>query len=62
MFLAPAMRKARSFLVRSQRDDGAWLVPAERVRAGEGRDSLAEIFSYWGSGWAAIGLLRTLPE
>lgn len=58
----PALIRARNFLLRTQRQDGSWHVSAERVREGKNRESLDEIFSYWGTGWAAIGLLRTLPD
>jgi hypothetical protein len=54
--------RARDFLVQSQRDDGSWYVPADRVRAGERSDSLDEVFSYWGTAWASVGLLRTMPD
>ena len=58
----PAIRKARTFLLRTQLDDGSWLVPAQRAREGSRGESLDEVFTYWGSAWAAIGLLRTLAE
>lgn len=58
----PAIVKARSFLIQTQRADGSWFVAADRVRAGKSGESLDEIFTYWGSAWAAVGLLRTLPD
>lgn len=57
----PAILRAREFLVHTQRDDGSWHVRPEWVREGREGDSLTEVYSYWGSAWAAIGLLRTLP-
>jgi hypothetical protein len=57
-----AIALARGFLIRSQRDDGSWYVTADRVRAGKRSDSLDEVFSYWGTAWASIGLLHTMPE
>ncbi len=57
-----AIARARSFLVQSQYQDGSWFVPADRVRDGKRSDSLDEVFSYWGTAWAVIGLLRTMPD
>jgi hypothetical protein len=52
----PAIGRAWNYLVQSQRDDGSWLV---HTRAPKGHDV---IISYFGSGWATLGLARTLPE
>lgn len=57
----PAIRRARSFLITAQQKDGAWVVPADAIRAGKRDEVLDEIFSYWGSAWATIGLSATLP-
>ncbi len=54
--------KARKFLIGSQQPQGHWLVPADRIRDRARRASVDEIFSYWGTAWATIGLLQTLPE
>lgn len=53
------IRKAQMFLLCSQGTDGAWHVSADRVREGDASESLDEIFTYWGSAWATIGLLRS---
>ena len=58
----PAIARARTFLARTQGDDGSWTVPAERIREGAKRGAVDEVFSYWGTAWAAIGLMRTLPD
>jgi hypothetical protein len=50
-----AVRRAWAFLLKSQRADGSWLV---RTRL---PDKKNVILSYYGSGWATLGLLRTLP-
>src|SRR5262249_34665479 len=49
-----AVQRAWSFLLKTQRDDGSWLVP---TRVAKGHDV---IIRYNGSGWATIGLVRTL--
>ncbi len=56
---SPVIDRARRFLLDSQSDDGIWHVPADRVRIGKRSESLDEVFSYWGTAWASIGLLRT---
>jgi squalene-hopene/tetraprenyl-beta-curcumene cyclase len=58
-------RDARQWLLASQQSDGSWLTPAknftkpvdpERTKV---RD---EIYHYWGTAWATIGLLETLGK
>jgi squalene-hopene/tetraprenyl-beta-curcumene cyclase len=51
-----ATLRAWKFLLGSQRDDGSWLV---KTRTPKGHD---QIISYYGTGWATIGLMRTLPR
>lgn len=51
-----AVRKALEFLISSQQDDGSWLV---RTRNPKGHD---EIVTYYGTGWATIGIVRSLPK
>lgn len=61
---AAAIGKAQRYLVSTQTDAGSWDVPPERIThsTGEGRlKRLVPIYRYWGSAWATIGLLRTLP-
>jgi hypothetical protein len=63
------MAAARGYLLKSQRPDGSWSVPTAAVRtpqptplAPARAQRLDPIYGYWGSGWATIGLLATLPE
>jgi hypothetical protein len=51
----PTVQRARGFLSSTQKDDGSWLVPTRNPN-GKGF-----VTSYYGTGWATLGLLRTLP-
>ncbi len=51
-----AIEKARAFLIRTQIDDGSWLVPsAKKVR----NNKPGATSNYWGTCWAVIGLVST---
>jgi hypothetical protein len=50
-----AILRARAFLSSTQAEDGSWLV---HTRNPNGHDP---IISFYGTGWATLGLLRTLP-
>jgi squalene-hopene/tetraprenyl-beta-curcumene cyclase len=52
----PAVLRARRFLVDTQEADGSWAVRST-LEDGEG---VTPTSRYWGTGWAAIGLLSTL--
>lgn len=51
------VRRARDFLVRTQGANGSWKVRSTKEKSKD--DSMS---SYWGTAWAAIGLLRTIPD
>jgi hypothetical protein len=53
----PAVRRAWKFLLQTQRADGSWYAPTKKPNA---KDN--PIAAYWGSAWATIGLLHTLPQ
>ena len=53
---SPAIRRAWGFLLGSQEDDGSWLV---KTSTPKGHD---EIVTYYGTGWATIGLMRSSPK
>ncbi len=61
-----AIRRGQKFLLEAQREDGAWAVATRNVHewpATEERLKKTDvIYGYWGSGWATIGLLSTLPD
>jgi hypothetical protein len=50
-----AIGRAWAFLVKTQQKDGSWVV---KSRAPNGTP---RIISHYSSGWAALGLIRTLP-
>lgn len=51
-----AIQKAWRFLAKTQKPDGSWLAPTKKQKGAD------EISSYWGTAWATIGLVRTLPS
>jgi hypothetical protein len=51
----PALQRALAYLVRSQEKVGSWRV-AIRAQQNSGR-----ALSHFGTGWAAIALMRALP-
>jgi hypothetical protein len=53
-----AVRRAAAFLLRTQRPDGSWDVPQESINQ---RKRNLNVYTYWGTAWATIGLLQTLP-
>jgi squalene-hopene/tetraprenyl-beta-curcumene cyclase len=55
----PIIAKGQKFLIETQREDGSWSVPGTKT-AKKGQP--AETSNYWGTCWAAIGLLETLSE
>jgi hypothetical protein len=55
----PAVSKAWQFLIQSQGKDGGWEVPQDAVNT---RTRKLNVYPFWGTAWAAIGLLETLPS
>lgn len=55
----PAIVNGQKFLAETQLEDGSWSVPGTKT-AKKGQPG--ETSNYWGTCWAAIGLLETLPE
>jgi hypothetical protein len=54
----PVVRRAWDFLLRTQHEDGSWEVPQDAVNT---RRRGLNVYNYWGTAWATIGLLQTLP-
>lgn len=66
---AEAIARAEHWLVGIQRDDGSWPIDITHIsktdrsapaKAKSFRDA-THIYTYWGSGWATIGLLQAVP-
>lgn len=58
-------RDARKWLLASQQSDGSWLTPAKNFTKSTDPERLIvrdEIYHYWGTAWAVIGLLETLGK
>ncbi|MEZ6062108.1 MAG: prenyltransferase/squalene oxidase repeat-containing protein [Planctomycetaceae bacterium] len=53
----PAIERAQRFLVSTQHDDGSWAVRG--TKAGK-KEHVEETASYWGTTWAALGLMASL--
>lgn len=51
--------KAKQFLIKTQRKDGSWPVKGTKAKK---KDQIAETAVYWGTTWAVLGLLETLPS
>jgi hypothetical protein len=49
----PAVQRAQSYLLANQKEDGSWFEPGTGI--------YDKIYAHWGTGWATIGLLHTLP-
>lgn len=62
---SPAIRRAQKFLLTAQREDGSWPAESRWYSASTQEKHLRTadpIYVFWGSAWATIGLLHTLPE
>ena len=66
---AGAIVRAQQWLLRTQRDDGSWPIDITHIskmdrsapaKAKSFKDATG-IYTYWGSGWAVIGLLQSVP-
>jgi hypothetical protein len=57
----PAVRRAWKYLVDAQQPDGSWKALSRQAFATK-PDKMNPITVHWGSAWATIGLLKTLPK
>ncbi|HWA97404.1 MAG TPA: prenyltransferase/squalene oxidase repeat-containing protein [Pirellulales bacterium] len=59
----PAIRRAWRYLVNTQAADGRWPQTRDVISTAKKKDSKPgdAVYTYWATGWAAVGLLETLP-
>lgn len=55
----PAIVRGRDALLQLQRDNGTWPVRGTKEKK---KDRVEETATYWGTTWAVLGLLATLPD
>jgi len=55
---AASITAAQQYLIATQKEDGSWDVHGTKKNA---REKIEETASYWGTTWATLGLLQTLP-
>jgi len=53
--------RAQKHLLETQRTDGSWKSLSRAALGASNTEKVNEINIHWGTGWATIGLLRTLP-
>jgi hypothetical protein len=53
---SPSIRRALVYLLRSQHEDGSWFVKTRNPNSHD------VVISYYGTGWATLGLLQSLPS
>ena len=56
---APAIQRARTFLIRTQRDDGSWPMMSRPTKPGEGLTQGQVAITGAASAWAVLGLVRS---
>lgn len=59
----PAVRRACRYLLDAQGDDGVWKLAMKTISATKKDDTKQgdAVYTYWATGWAAVGLSATLP-
>ncbi|MEI8380512.1 MAG: prenyltransferase/squalene oxidase repeat-containing protein [Planctomycetota bacterium] len=58
-------REARKLLLSTQQSNGSWLTPSKNITKSVEPERLKardEIYHYWGTAWAAIGLLESVDK
>jgi len=54
-----AVQRAVDFLIKTQKDDGSWAVKGTKEKK---KMKIEETASYWGTGWAVLGLSQVLTD
>jgi squalene-hopene/tetraprenyl-beta-curcumene cyclase len=55
----PAVQRAWRFLIETQTDDGSWIVNGTKLAT---KDKPHPFSSFWGSTWAVLGVVHSLPD
>lgn len=55
----PSVQRAQQFLISTQRKDGSWPVNGTKEKK---KDRVEETAVFWGTTWAVIGLIESLPK
>lgn len=55
----PRIQQAQQFLVDTQLENGAWEVKGTKAKK---QTQIQETATYWGTTWASLGLMASLPE
>lgn len=66
---AQAIVRGQNWLLKTQRDDGSWPIDVTHIskvdRSGPKKmkslKEVSELYTYWGSSWATLGLLQGVP-
>lgn len=60
----PAVARAQRYLLHHQRGDGVWPLVGKTISGNTREDTKSSdaIYTYWTTGWAVVGLLKTMPE
>lgn len=67
--IADAIARAQNWLVELQHDDGSWPIDYTHISKvdrsasdkAKSRKDVTMIYTYWGTSWATLGLLQTVP-
>ncbi|MBL8830421.1 MAG: hypothetical protein JNM18_25835, partial [Planctomycetaceae bacterium] len=60
----PHVQRAWSYLSKTQLENGSWSIPWLTFMIENNKDHTDgdKVFSYWGTTWAALGMMNTLPD
>lgn len=56
-----AVGRAWKYLIATQQQDGSWRTTSRAALGNGNPNKVNDINIHWGTGWAAVGLLRTMP-